>query len=83
MTHACPAAHLGLEMWENEGNAYHVYMQLSFGRQFLFFFNLFPFLFAYQTYQQRYVAALLPIGSSLSLSLSLSHIPIPISGNPS
>lgn len=37
MTHACPAAHLGLEMWENEGNAYHVYMQLSFGRQFLFF----------------------------------------------
>lgn len=82
MTHACPAAHLGLEMWENEGNAYHVYMQLSFGRQFLFFIVFF-FLFAYQTYQQQYVAALLPIGSSLSLSLSHTHIPITISGNPS
>lgn len=67
MTHACPAVHLGLEMWENEGNAYHVYMQLSFGRQFLFFYR-FLFLFAYQTYQQQYVAALLPIGSSLSLT---------------
>lgn len=81
MTHACPAAHLGSEMWENEGNAYHVYMQLSFGRQFLFFYRFF-FLFAYQTYQQQYVAALLPIGSSLSLSLSPT-LPIPISGNPS
>lgn len=44
MTHACPAAHLGSEMWENEGNAYHVYMQLSFGRQFLFFYRFFFFL---------------------------------------
>lgn len=44
MTHACPAAHLGSEMWENEGNAYHVYMQLSFGRQFLFFIVFFFFL---------------------------------------
>lgn len=43
MTHACPAAHLGLEMWENEGNAYHVYTQLSFGRQFLFFYRFFSF----------------------------------------
>lgn len=44
MTHACPAVHLGLEMWENEGNAYHVSMQLSFGRQFLFivFFFFLP-----------------------------------------
>lgn len=31
-------------MWENEGNAYHVYMQLSFGRQFLIFFVFFFFL---------------------------------------
>lgn len=31
-------------MWENEGNAYHVYMQLSFGRQFLFFIIFFFFL---------------------------------------
>lgn len=31
-------------MWENEGNAYHVYMQLSFGRQFLFFYRFFFFL---------------------------------------
>lgn len=44
MTHACPAAHLGSEMWENEGNAYHVYMQLSFGRQFLFSIVFFFFL---------------------------------------
>lgn len=70
MTHACPAAHLGLEMWENEGNAYHVYTQLSFGRQFLF---IVFFLFAYQTYQQQYVAALLPIGSSLSLTDAHTH----------
>lgn len=32
------------------------------------FFLSFSFLFAYQTYQQQYVAALLPIGSSLSLT---------------
>lgn len=32
------------------------------------FFLSFFFLFAYQTYQQQYVAALLPIGSSLSLT---------------
>lgn len=44
MTHACPAAHLGSEMWENEGNAYHVYMQLFFGRQFLFFYRFLFFL---------------------------------------
>lgn len=31
-------------MWENEGNAYHVYMQLSFGRQFLFFYRFLFFL---------------------------------------
>lgn len=33
-----------------------------------FFFIVFFFLFAYQTYQQQYVAALLPIGSSLTLT---------------
>lgn len=38
-----------------------------------FFFIVF-FLFAYQTYQQQYVAALLPIGSSLSLTHTNTYL---------
>lgn len=45
MTHACPAAHLGLEMWENEGNAYHVYTCNSLSAANSFFFLIFIFSF--------------------------------------
>lgn len=72
MTHACLAAHLGSEMWENEGNAYHVYMQLSFGRQFLFFIVFFFFLPIKHT--NNNTSRLCFLLDHLSLSLSPTYL---------
>lgn len=74
MTHACPAAHLGLEMWENEGNAYHVSMQLSFGRQFLFFIVFFFFLPIKHTNNNTSRLCFLLDHLFLSLSLSPTYL---------